>query len=66
MTRKDFQVIAEILGQVAYAQECLGARVEENRGAIDAYLSKTNQNYNSEKFWTAVQNNKLAIKGMTS
>ena len=66
MTRKDFQVVAEILAQVSWAQECLGASVEDNRGAIDTYLEKTNTNYNGTKFWEAVEKAKLELKGLTS
>lgn len=64
MTRKDFQVIAEILAQIAFSQECLGATVEQNKGAIDEYLRATNPNYNSGKFWQAVEKAKLENKGI--
>lgn len=66
MTRKDFQVIAEMLGQIAFSVDCLGASVEDNKGAIDYHLKQTNPNYNSEKFWKAVESAKLEIKGLTA
>lgn len=65
MTRKDFQVIAEMLGQIAFSQDFLGAKVIDNKGAIDYHLKSTNPNYNSEKFWAAVEKAKAEIKALT-
>lgn len=65
MTRKDFQVIAEMLGQIAFSEECLGAKVIDNKGAIDYHLKSLNPNYSSEKFWQAVERAKQEIKALT-
>lgn len=54
MTRKDFQVIAEILGYIKFAQEDFGKGIDSIQGGVDEYLRKTNPNYKPSRFWQAV------------
>lgn len=56
MTKKDFQVIAEILAYIHLCQNDFGKGLEKVaiQEGIDQYLKKTNANYSSEKFWAAV------------
>lgn len=66
MTRKDYQVIAEMLANIIFSQEYLGLEdIWENKKMVDVYLKKTNPNYSSEKFWEAVNKNILELKGIT-
>lgn len=66
MTRKDFQVIAEIIGGLIYSQECLGVDIWKCKGMVDSYLRQTNPNYNPDRFWKAVNKEILIAKGITS
>lgn len=50
MTRKDFEIIAEIVS--LYQSKDHGG---ERESAINAILRKTNPNYNSARFWRAVE-----------
>lgn len=55
MTKKDYKVWAEILGQIIWSHEDLGANPRMSRGAIDDRLKQNNKNYDGNKFWTAVE-----------
>lgn len=48
MTRKDFQVVAEILGR-------FGGDIDAHREDIDRTLRLTNANYNPSIFWRTVE-----------
>lgn len=61
MTKKDFIILAKILGQVEMSRQGLGASVLDNAKAIDNYLHETNPRYDSQKFWQAVKQE--AIEG---
>lgn len=54
MTRKDFQVIAEILAYTKLCQD-FGVDVAKAKEGVDYYLRKTNPNYNPNRFWQAVE-----------
>lgn len=63
MTRKDYNRIADIIAQILWAEETLGAGIEKNKGAID-YILEEYDNYDSKKFWQAVYAEKLRLKGL--
>lgn len=63
MTRKDYNRIADIVAQMLWAEEALGAGVEKNKGAID-YILNIYDNYDSEKFWQAVYDEKSRLEGL--
>lgn len=54
MTRKDFEVVAEIVARIWLAEE-IGRGVEVCQKSIHDILEKTNPNYNPERFWGAVE-----------
>lgn len=64
MTRKDFNVLADIIAQTIWSYEDLGSGVRENKGAIDCLLKQNNPNYDPDKFWQAVEENVLVLKGL--
>lgn len=64
MSRKDYQVLAEILAQIIWCEEDLGRGVRENKGAINYKLKQNNDNYSPDKFWQAVEQEVLTLKGL--
>lgn len=54
MTRKDFQVVAEIIAKLKL-NEKMGGKIDGVRYQIDNILQQQNPNYSSEKFWYAVE-----------
>ena len=72
MTRKDFQVIAQLIATLSFSFKdgCFiigdsGAYdallIEEMHDTVDAMLKQQNKNYSPEKFWNAVYKNRQAI-----
>ncbi len=51
MTKKDFEVIAEIIGTCYQSKNHGGGREEK----IDTILKRTNPNYSPARFWGAVE-----------
>lgn len=49
MTRKDFEVVAEILGGIDKEA------VDSRRAEINAVLRTTNPNFDTGRFWNAVE-----------
>ena len=66
MTKKDFEVVAEILGGIIYTNEYLGKDVWACKDMVDTYLRGSNPNYNPDRFWQAVNTEIQALKGITS
>lgn len=54
MTRKDFQVVAEVIAKLQLGEK-MGWKIADSRFRVDNILQQTNPNYNAEKFWQAVQ-----------
>lgn len=52
MTRKDFVIIAELLGKID------GDAVDAKRDDVNAVLRTTNANFDAVRFWQAVENNR--------
>ena len=50
MTRKDFEIVAQIVAMYQ-SENHYGYR----EGQIDSLLRRTNQNYDSARFWGAVK-----------
>lgn len=72
MTRKDFQVIAQLIATLSFSFKdgCYiigdgGAYdallIEEMHDTVDAMLKQQNKNYSPEKFWNAVYKHRQAI-----
>lgn len=72
MTRKDFQVIAQLIATLSFSfkdgcfiigdsQAYDALLVEEMHDAVDAMLKQQNKNYSPEKFWNAVYKHRQAI-----
>lgn len=64
MSRKDFIIIADILGQIIWSFEDLGANPRQSKGAIDDLLRQTNPRYDSGRFWAEIERNILELKGL--
>lgn len=55
MTRKDFEIIAQIVGAYEYAFSMTTQSAYDNAvGTTDRLLKQTNENFCSERFWEAV------------
>ncbi len=72
MTRKDFQVIARIITDLSFhlkdgcfiigdSQAHDALMIEELHNCINNTLKTTNPNYDEEKFWNAVYNNRQKV-----
>lgn len=68
MTRKDYKIIANMLGYIQFSNEMFGKDLT-NKGVqegINSILRKTNENYNADIFWEAVANETLGYKGLVA
>ncbi len=72
MTKKDFQVIANIISMLSFSlkdgcfiigdsQSYDALMIEELHDSVNNMLKKTNPNFSEEKFWDAVYKNRKAI-----
>lgn len=68
MTKKDYKVIANILGYIQFSNEMFGKDLTNKgvREGINAILKETNAKFDETKFWEAVVNNTLSYKGLLS
>lgn len=59
-------VIMQILVQITWSEESLGEGVRANRKMIDEELKRLDPTYNSQEFWTKLEENVLINKGLFS
>lgn len=64
MTRKHFELIAEIIANIITAEE-LGGNARDSKKMVLSELAMTNANFNGERFWRAVEQKVLENRAIT-
>ena len=64
MTRKHFNLIAEMIANIITAEE-IGGSARDSKKAITEALASTNANFNATRFWEAVERKVLENRAIT-
>ena len=64
MTRKHFELIAEIIANIITAEE-LGGGARDSKKMVLSELAMTNANFDGERFWRAVEKKVLENRAIT-
>lgn len=67
VTKKDYEVLADMLGFVQFCQESFGKGLENDgvKAAINGYMTTLNPRFNKDIFWEKVTKEKLLNEHVT-